>query len=333
MAAPSTSGSNTHNAVSALRCAEIQALCGQFLGFWPAKIDFPGGDRRETYFVTQGGNAFILTRRGSKESAELEARVLTALEPSGVTPRLKAVSDVWVIQQFLHGTRLPIVLDSSDDAAEHETIVGGALDALLKIYEVADRTSLVRRVPVIGSQRQWFTDRLAVVSKLSEYLNIRRPHVDWDQIADSFDHPRDEFIKYDARPGNAIWSDNAAYWFDWEDCGGGRRIEDLIFVLCDEWTAISAETEQKLFDAYLPSFAGSLSIDDAELYARHYGVLKIINRLNRALEHHVAMNGWRDRDDALLNDQIGNTRSEIERLCQRGRRWADWPGLGHHPLR
>ncbi len=137
------------------------------------------------------------------------------------------------------------------------------------------------------------------------------------------DVKRDEFVKWDARPGNAMVNDGHVIWFDWEDCGRSKALDDLAFVLCDEWTPLDGEAEARLVDTYFPFFNRSLSQQQGEHYLRLFGVTHIVLRIKMAVKLQVRDDKWWDRDYCLQGDKIGVTASEVGHQISRGRRWAD----------
>ena len=301
---------------------QLSDLAMKVFGCLPVGVDHVGGNDRNAFLVDMGDRSYFFTKRGRLVDARIEARVLRMLEPSVHTPRLKANVEDWIVQEYLEGTRLPVLLNSLDSMKKREKAVSSALEALLHIYALAEKLNMKDQLPIIGEQRDWFVHRLQAAKRLSKDTGIGLPDVDYDLLLDTFSAPRDQFIKYDARPGNTLVDGNLAYWFDWEDCGAGNTLEDLAFVLCDEWTAIDADTEEQLIDRFLPFFRQQKSHDEALHYLTVYGVIQTTVRLRMALKYRMRDGKWWDRDECLSGDKVGVTQTETARLCERGKRWS-----------
>ena len=137
------------------------------------------------------------------------------------------------------------------------------------------------------------------------------------------DVKRDEFVKWDARPGNAMVAEGDIVWFDWEDCGRSKALDDLAFVLCDEWCALDEEAETRLKNLYLPFFNRSMSPERADHYLRLFGITHMVLRLRMSLKLYLRDGDWWDRDYCLQGDKIGVTPVEAARLLARLHRWVD----------
>ena len=123
----------------------------------PERVAFPGGTSRSAFIADMGDDLYVFARREDQADAQLEGIVLKNLAPSKRVPGLKAIVGEWVVQHFVPGARLPIVLNETDDMAEKERLVGSTLESLIFIHEAADSASLRHRDPnlVREALRTW----------------------------------------------------------------------------------------------------------------------------------------------------------------------------------
>jgi hypothetical protein len=129
------------------------------------------------------------------------------------------------------------------------------------------------------------------------------------------------FIKWDARPGNAlVGENNQVYWIDWEHAGKRNRLDDMAWILGDEYVPDWPELEDRLLAQYVPEFAGPMNDADAFEYLMAYGSFHMVVRLGLILKY---MDGeWWNLEHCLAEDKVGVTLECAQRLCQRGGRWS-----------
>jgi hypothetical protein len=120
----------------------------------------------------------------------------------------------------------------------------------------------------------------------------------------------------------------AVAWFDWEHCGARNRLDDLAWLLGDEFTPDMPSVEETLLAEYLPVFGDDLSPEDARSYLSAFGGLHTCVRLELILENKDDGDWW-DWDYCLERDKVGVTLDAAQRLCSRGARWAKWSALTH----
>ncbi|NKB51489.1 MAG: phosphotransferase [Rhizobiaceae bacterium] len=305
------------------RSSQVEALSKKVFGRVPERVAFPGGTSRSAFIADMGRAPFVFAKREDKEDAQLEGIVLRTLGPSGYVPKLKAVVENWVVQEFIAGERLPVVMDNTPNMADREKLVADSLESLVHIHEQAHASNLHHRVPRIGTAENWLWNRTGAAKRISKTINIPAPELDREKLVELMDVKRDEFIKWDARPGNAMVTDDRVLWFDWEDCGRSKALDDLAFVLCDEWMNLDAEAEERLLETYFPFFNRSLSPQAGQLYLRLFGVTHMILRIRMAQKLHARKDEWWDRDYCLQGDKVGVTAEEMGRQVRRIRRWAD----------
>ena len=301
----------------------VGALSVRVFGRPPRRVAFPGGTSRSAFIVDMGDGLWVFADRGEVVDAQQEGIVLRTLGQSGLVPKMKAVADEWVVQEYIEGTRLPVVLDQTEDMGKREQLVSDALESLLHVQELAHQKSMQHRMPKVGVADKWLWNRTGAAKRISRKAGIRPPELDRQKLVDLMDVKRDEFVKWDARPGNAMVTENGTVWFDWEDCGRSKALDDLGFVLCDEWTALDAESETRLKNRFLPLYNKSMSYERAEHYLHLFGVTHCLLRLRMAQKLRERDGAWWDRDYCLEGDKVGVTETETKRLVDRARRWAD----------
>ncbi|MEP0944442.1 MAG: phosphotransferase [Rhizobiaceae bacterium] len=305
------------------RTAQVSRLSDKVFGRPPNRVAFPGGQSRSAFIADMGDAPYVFAKREDRDDAQLEGIVLRTLGDSGYVPRLKAIVDNWVVQEFIAGERLPVVMDAEPSFAEREKLVAASLESLVHIHEQAHAQNLQHRVPKIGTVDNWLWDRTGAAKRISKTLNIAPPELDREKLVQRMTVKRDEFIKWDARPGNAMVTANKILWFDWEDCGRSKALDDLAFVLCDEWLDVGIDGEWRLLDTYFPFFNRSLSPHHGRHYLRLFGVVHMILRIRMAQKLYSRRNEWWDREYCLKGDKVGVTPTEMARLVNRAKRWSD----------
>lgn len=304
------------------RVAEIEAITRKVFDIPPTRVALPGGTSRPVYIIDMAGKPYVIAKRDNKYDAKVEAIVLKALSPSGHVPEFIARQGKWIIQEFIDGTRLPIIIDEEADMSTRVKYVSQGLDSLLDIQDIARRLRLEQKVPRLGVVEKWIPRRIGAVDEISSMLNINGPDLQRRAIGNIYNYKQTDFVKWDSRPGNALRKDNKTIWFDWEDCGRRCRLDDLVCYLSDEWTNISAEAEGSLIEKYLPLFWRDSSDERATHYFYVAGCLQILFRLRLAVRYYDRDSKWWDRDYCLAGDKVGVTPGEVLRLCERLMRWS-----------
>lgn len=304
------------------RAPAIIAICRELLGEAPDRIDFPGGSNRKTAIAHFATAAYAVSRRRSAERAALEAGVLTQLFHLGApVPRLVASKGPWTIQEYLSGVRLSQSLDTAGwpDQAQ---LLASAVHTLARIHEAGRRAGLAERVAVIGGRREWLQTFVATPRHVGGLIGIPSPELDEASLIDHLSVKTPAFIKWDARPGNAIVQKNGAIaWFDWEHCGCRAPLDDLAWLLGDEWAPDDEGLEAELLHAVLPDFSAGRSAGEARDYLMAFGTLHMCIRLSLVLSNKGGGDWW-DRERCLAGDKVGVTAPEAKRLCARARRWS-----------
>jgi len=103
---------------------------------------------------------------------------------------------------------------------------------LLLCQRAAERVALGDRVAPIGMTREWLTALLSMPGRVAEQLGLADPAI--DITPEQITPRRLSFVKWDARPGNALLVDDGGVgWIDWEHCGARDALDDLAWLLCD----------------------------------------------------------------------------------------------------
>jgi hypothetical protein len=195
------------------------------------------------------------------------------------------------------------------------------LSTLAAIHQAATQEGLEEHVDVLGSEDSWINGLLERPAVLGNYLKQPAPRLDIDALIKRLRVVEPHFIKWDARPGNAlVGENNQVYWIDWEHAGKRNRLDDMAWILGDEYVPDWPELEDRLLAQYVPEFAGPMNDADAFEYLMAYGSFHMVVRLGLILKY---MDGeWWNLEHCLAEDKVGVTLECAQRLCQRGGRWS-----------
>ena len=303
---------------------EATRVCESLLGKSLKQLSFPGGRQRKTILATmEDGSLYAVTKRRKSNRAELEEGVMRALIARGAPiPSIAAFADGWLIQEYVGAVRLSEKLDAAVTQEEIKGWLAQGLDSLLAIQRAGRSANLSAQVAGIGHKEGWLDRLMAMPEEIAQHLEMATPIIDKEKSASVLAVPYRAFIKWDARPGNAIVSGkNTISWIDWEHCGTRDPLDDLAWLLGDEWTPNIPELESQLLDTYLPLFSEQRTVDQSRDYLMTFGTLHMCVRLSLILSH-KGDGKWWDRQRALAGDKIGVTADSVERLCQRAARWS-----------
>ncbi len=301
--------------------AELARVCARLLGSTVTAVRWPGGPWHGSCRLTLAdGREVIASRRDVAGRARLEAFVLARLRAQGApVPEPLAFNGLILIQSALPGRRLS---DALQDGEPWQPLAA-AVESLARVHRCADRAGLAAQVPVLGEHPDWLIALLDRPSVLGAWLGLSTPPLPAEPLFDLLQLVRPRFVKWDARPGNAMLDpDGRVAWFDWEHCGARDPLDDLVWLLCDESLPEGAEdTEDALIAEWLPAFAPERPAEEAHAYLRAQGVLHCCVRLGRLLD--VRGEGDWETADRALDKPPGTCRRSVTRLCRRGARWAD----------
>jgi len=174
----------------------------------------------------------------------------------------------------------------------------------------------------LGEKRPWFDKLLARRFAVGELVGVTPPELPDDELVELLRLRVPRFIKWDARPGNAIvGSTGEVFWIDWEHCGCRNSLDDLVWLLADEYCPASEQVEQNLLASWLGPFSADWDAAEAREYFYCYGVLHSMVRLHYVLRY-KGDGPWWDPVKCLQLDKVGVTRDGALRLTRRMRRWA-----------
>lgn len=304
------------------RLSGASEACHRLLGWRPDTIEFPGGKSRKSVRARGPDGSVIITRRRAGGRGELEANVLRNLsERTAAVPKVLEFDGTWLIQEDIGERRLSQALATASEA-EGERWLTAALDSLLEIQDTAHTNAIGVRAPRIGTRADWIAKLLSMPQQIGEHLGVAAPELPTRELTNMLNVGEPVFIKWDARPGNAIVrKDESVAWIDWEHCGRRHPLDDLAWLFGDEYTPYWPDVENELIGPFLKKFAPTDTEDTAGAYLATFGTFHMCVRLGLILEH-KGEGTWWDEDYCLIRDKIGVTAPAAKRLCTRGARWA-----------
>ena len=294
-------------------------ICHAAFGRLPDAIAKPGGDSRKTVIIRIGARPFAVSNRGSEGRAGLEALILRNLVGTGLVPRLVFAKGTYVVQEYIAGKRLSVVLDEATPN-EARTLLAQAARGLAVLQEAAVRKGIVGQVPKIGDHQGWLEDLMDMPSHLAKRFHLEVPALDRKAILRHIQVDRFQFVKWDARPGNAIVTEQGKIvWIDWEHCGRRQAPDDLVWLLADEWAPDIADIETELLSLFL----GPHSVQEAsaEVGFTIMATLHSFIRLDLILSR-KGDGPWWDHDTCRAADHIGVTKMHAQRVLSKAARWA-----------
>ena len=303
--------------------ASYSRICNELIGKSVIGVEFPGGSHRSSCRINiEGGSSVIATRRNASGRAQLESRILAQLyNQEAPVPAPLGFNGVVLLQEDIPGTRLSEAITSRNGDDLYKLLSQG-LQSLATIQQKASLSGLDEVVPVTGCSPDWlisFLDRTAVIGG---FLGLPCPHIPVEAFYDLLAVMKPRFVKWDARPGNAIINERGGIkWFDWEHCCARNRLDDMVWFLCDESIPDSfPELEDRLIEEYLPAFADGRPLEEALVYLRIFGILHLCVRLGRIL-HAKGRGSWDDAD-RTLDKPKGSSFHSAQRLCARASFWS-----------
>ena len=294
----------------------------RLLGVEVLRVEWPGGRDRESLRAHLSDRSVIVTRRPSKRRAELEAFVLRALERRGApVPALLAVSGIWLIQQDVGSFRLSAALNAGDPGLGEEGLEA-ALSGLRLIHEAGRSAGLEQSLVVIGARRDWLERLVDQPRRIGLRLSLPAPRLDGDRLIELLTPLVPAFVKWDARPANsALDLQGHVGWFDWQYCGCRDPLDDVAWLLTDEFVPLWPQIESRLIERHLVAFAGKREASEALVYLRSFGTLHMLQRLGLIIDSKGDGPWWR-WSSCLEADSVAVTRQAVERLCRRAALWA-----------
>lgn len=296
---------------------EASKACERLLGQTPLSVERPGGPTRRSIRVELKDRHVIATHRRHAERAQLEARVLQALKTQGApVPQVLAFDGEWLIQEYLGQHRLSQKLAVANET-ESEALLENALTGLASAQQAGNASQLNKRTITIGHREEWLLRLATIPEHISDQIKFRPPALQTDKLVAQLYPKQPAFIKWDARPANAIVrSDASVAWFDWEHCGCRNPIDDMVWLLCDEYNPDWPDVEARLIKKLLPLFVNGSSQDENNNYLMTHGALHSCVRLSLILTE-KAGGPWWNVQQCIDQDKVGVTRDLSIQLCRR----------------
>ncbi len=315
--------SNKSKGTTARRRRALIAACETLLDSQVQRVEYPGGRSRESIrAILENGNSIIATRRSDARRAGIEVRTLRAMNAHAVPAPALLGSDNnrILLQEELIGERLTLALHKADEV-RCEQLLSSALNGLQLAQKAATAEGLEQHLDLLGGSEEWkkaFLDRPRIIG---EYLGVTTPTLDLDQLFTLLNIVEPRFVKWDSRPGNAAANgNNDVFWFDWEHAGKRNRLDDMAWLLGDEFVPEFPAMEARLIEKFIAEFADSLTLPQAREYLFSYGCFHILVRLGLILNWKD--DNWWDMDYCIDRDKVGVTLLCAQRLCERGARWS-----------
>lgn len=288
-------------------------------------MQYPGGRKRRSFrLLLENGSTAIVSIRPKRFRARTECEVLRELSAKGApVPRLLA-SDGGnlLIQEEIRGDRLAQAL-SSDDESGVEATLDAALTSLAQAHRTGSECGFDTRLAALGESFDWLVGLLDRPAVMGNILDVPAPMPNLTQLENLLALRTPRFIKWDARPGNAVINpDGTVFWFDWEHSGARNRLDDMAWLLADEYVPDYPAVEERLIEKHVGQFADDLSTDEAKLYLSAYGVFHMSVRLGLICKYKMRGDWW-NQEYCMDQDKIGVTWECMRRVCRRGARWAE----------
>ncbi|MDG2340317.1 MAG: aminoglycoside phosphotransferase family protein [Paracoccaceae bacterium] len=298
---------------------EINQVCLSLLGETPVEIRFPGGQDRKTVIVALKDREVVVSKRASITRAKLEARVIRALHPSGYVPELLGVKGKFVLQSMIEGGRLTAAMENAP-LDGRKALLMAAGQSLLSFQKLGADAGLTNLAPQIGEREGWMFDYAQTPYRLAGLVDYTVEHYDAEAIATRLKAKERAFVKWDARPGNALLDESGrVVWIDWEHCGVGSAEDDLVWLLADEWSPISEEAEGSLLETL--SAMSDLTPDETAFRFHAKAVLHSMIRL-QLIFRRKGDGGWWNVRQSMEHDRVGVSRAHVRRVVTRAKRWA-----------
>lgn len=303
---------------------KLAADCSQLLGERITEMQYPGGRSRSSFrLVLETGSPVIVSIRKTRQRADLERTVLKELAPRGAqVPHLIAGDKRrLLIQEEIPGERLSQALHGQDEATV-ERLLDAALTSLSESQRLGSEAGFDAQLTPLGGSFDWLVGLLDRPAVIGNFLGVPPARPQLGPLEELLAVRQPRFVKWDSRPGNAmVKADGQVYWFDWEHCGTRNRLDDMAWLLADEYVPDYPAVEERLIDKHIASFADDLSVDEAKQYLSAYGVFHLSVRLGLICKY-KRRGDWWDQDYCLERDKVGVTRESMLRTCSRGERWA-----------
>lgn len=305
----------------------VKLLCADLLNTEVDSVEFPGGSSRESVRVRIGTQRLIVTHRKNINRAKLESAALRILnQHRAPVPHLIAYRDNYLIQQDVGLQRLSQSMDCAD-SPEILVLLEAALASLQAVHEAGKNSDVLLPFITLGNTPAWLDKFVKSAARLGAELEMEAPVLDYDRLATLLTVERPRFIKWDARPGNAVVRENGSvFWIDWEHCGRRHPLDDVAWLLTDEYTPWLPSADPHMISGIVSAFANDFSQTQAHEYLRVFGTFHSCIRLDMIMRHQ-AKDGWWDYERCLQFDRVGVVQELAIRLAARAANWAEYSPL------
>lgn len=313
----------TDSSKVSLETKEVERICRSIWGVEPDNLEFPGGRSRNVVAVRVSGEEVLLAKRDSADRARLEATVLNGLGQSGLVPRLVRLHENVVVQRKLEGNRLTEVLEFASLEKRKNLLVDAGL-GLIELQKMGRASGLEEIAPKLGRTNDWATKFVMSPIRLAQALGLHEPRYNIDDVLPLLASVPEGFMKWDARPGNAmIEASGAISWFDWEHCGVAPCDSDMAWLLADEWSPDVVAAQRIL----ILETAKSFGISEEPLFKAFAARAILHTTIRLSLIFNRKGEGpWWNTKSAMANDLVGVSVAHVRRLCQRGYRLCQQQG-------
>ncbi|PJJ83015.1 hypothetical protein CLV77_2794 [Brevirhabdus pacifica] len=288
----------------------------EIFGTEVTKMTAPGGRKRASIRIHMADGpreTMIATYRPASRRRETELRVLRHLGDEGANvPQVLGVHGDILFQSDAGSRRLTseLLRARNDDL---DDLVSRTYESLWEIKSAARRSGLLAQTPPVATGVEWLRDFTQTPREISNRLGIRAPRLKLAPLAQSLVTLPVDFIKWDARPGNAsVQDDGSILWFDWEHAGRRRGVEDFAFLLGDEFWTLSPTRSLYLFARSCPQ-----DPDPLMPLLRRFSTLQMVQRVG-LIESQQRRHGWNREDRARRYDRIGTAPELLHRLREHG---------------
>ena len=307
------------------------AACRALLGEQAERAVFPAGRSRRSVRIHLAGRTVIATARRNAARAAHEHAILRALGAAGApVPAVLAWRDGWLIQEDIGEGRLTEDLAQAGPAGT-ERLLDAAIEALARCQAAGRQVGLASGpfagAAVLGATDEWRTTFAGMPVRLGTAVGIAPPPLDAAALAARVQPPSVGFIKWDARPGNAVRRpDGSVAWFDWEHAGRRAPLDDLVWLFGDEYVGDWPDIEDALLARRLGAFADGLSGAEARDYLATMLCLHACVRLALIVSYRQRDGRWWNRQRTMRDDRVGVDRELAIAVCAKAGRWAGRTG-------
>ncbi len=302
---------------------EARKICEDVFGSAVVKTSSPGRSTQVVRFSLGDGRSIIATRRKTTARANLEFHILQKLASRGAkVPGVLAFNGRLLFQEDFGKKRMSLVLKKAN-RIQGEQLLNSGLVSLADVHARGKAAGLDRVVATLGESDDWLRNYIDRPIVLGQFLGLPAPKLPVEKLLKLLRVTEMSFIKWDARPPNAIvLADGTTGWIDWENCGRRSRLDDLAWYFGDQSVPDWPDVEERLIRQHLPAFTDNMPLDQAQEYLAAFGVLHMCVRLSQILnrEKKRGLQGWGDQTslDRFSQRAVFNA----QKIAVRASRWA-----------